>query len=98
MARMDHLGGFAVFGLSLFFFQLDDVETKLALDHVADLAGLQSVSRLLKFRNHIAMAKPAEVAAFLLAAGIAGKLLSQLTEIFAGARALERFFRRRAIL
>ena len=45
------------FGLALF--QLDDVETKLALYDVADFTRLQRVSSLFKFRHHVAMAKPA---------------------------------------
>src|SRR6185369_14753728 len=60
------LAVFACFCLS--FFELDDVETKLALDHVADLARLQSKRGLLKLRHHVAMTKPTEVTPFVFAA------------------------------
>src|SRR5215217_5736472 len=77
MTRVHLLFRFAVFRLGLFLFELDDVETKLALDDVADFAGLQRIGGLLKFGDHVAMAKPTEVTAFVLAA-VGGKLLRQL--------------------
>src|SRR6185369_5215298 len=60
------LAFFVCFGLALF--ELDDVETKLALDHVADLTRLQGKRSLLKLRNHVAMTKPTEIAALVFAA------------------------------
>ena len=44
MTRVHLLFRLAVFRFGLAFFELDDVETKLALDYVADLAGLQRIS------------------------------------------------------
>src|SRR5215213_7822025 len=97
MSRMDLLFRFPVFRLTLFLFKLDDVETKLALDHVADLTWLQSVSSLLKLRNHVATSKPTEITTFVLAA-VTGELLRQFAEVFTGACALQNFFRGGAVL
>src|SRR5215211_6695547 len=96
MTRVDHLFRLAVFGFSLFLFELDDVETKLALNHVANLAGFQGVGLLLEFGNHIAVAKPTEIAAFIFTA-VSGELLRQLAEVFSATSAFKNFLSRGAI-
>src|SRR5215216_5316887 len=87
----------AVFSLSLSLFELDDVKTKLALDHVTDLARLQRISSLLKCRYHIAVSEPTEIAAFVFTA-VSRKLLRQFPKVFTRSRALQDFFRPGTVL
>ena len=94
---MDLLFRLASFSLRLSFFEFDDVEAKLALNHVADLAGFQRISSLLEFRHHLAVSKPTEIAAFVLAS-IGRKLLRQFPKILTSASSLQNFFRLLTIL
>src|SRR6185369_10846806 len=88
---------FTVFGFVLSLFELDDVETKLALDDVANLTRLQCVSGLLKLGHHLAMPKPTEIATLVFTA-VSRKLHREFAEIFTGAGALQDFFRLGAVL
>ncbi len=68
--RVHLLFGLTVLRLSLFLFNFDYVITELALDDIADLSGLQSKRCFVEFGDHLAVAKPSQVAPFILAAGI----------------------------
>src|SRR4030095_423188 len=59
MSRVNLLFVFAVLLLGLSFFELNDVVAKLRLNNITNLSRPQRICCLLKFRDHLAMAKPA---------------------------------------
>ena len=71
MTGMNLFFRLAVFVLSPFFFELDDMKSKLTFDDIANLAGLEGKSSFLKFRYHLSMAEPTKISTFILAARIA---------------------------
>src|SRR5690242_7581913 len=92
MPGMDFFLGLSVLSCRAALFQLNDVKSKLGLNDVADLAGLQGERGLLKLWQHFAMSKPVEVTAFVFASRIGGKLFRKCSEVFTGARSLQNLF------
>ena len=73
-------------------FQFDDVKPEFGLDDVADLSGLERVSRVLKLFDHLPAPEPSEVATLVFAARIGRELLGERTEILARTRTFEDIF------
>src|ERR1043166_1845607 len=98
VTRVDFLFVFAVFLFGLALLELDNMEAKLRFHDVANLSGLQRKRGLLKFRHHLALTKPSQIAAFVFVARVSRKLFREFCNVFAGAYSLQNFFRLGAVL